>query len=119
MITKSKYFTRLLCPAMFIFAISFWPYSSRLTAMVLLIGLGISYFHFLRTSRFVLMRWLFVAFLIAVFLPIDVTLQNHPGPPRFVPYLMGLRDPTAAEKDEAMFGGCMVRGTEPRWVLVW
>jgi len=37
------------------------------------------------------MRLVFVSFLIAVFLPIDVTLQNFPGPPRFVPLVMAFR----------------------------
>lgn len=63
------------------------------------------------------MRLIFVSFLIAVFLPIDVSLQNFPGPPRFVPLVMGLT--TQSANGEVMLGGCMVRGNEPRWVWVW
>ena len=68
------------------------------------------------------MRLLFVAFLIAVFLPIDVTLLNYPGPPRFVPLITGLPRENAIAMEargEAVLGGCILRGNEPRWVLVW
>jgi len=121
-ITKTKFFSRLFCPTVFLFAIVLLFISFRLTAFVLLIALAISYFHFLRTSRTRLMRLIFVSFLVAVFLPIDVTLQNFPGPPRFVPLVMGLPTGEAfakAKNGEMMLGGCIVRGNEPRWVWVW
>jgi hypothetical protein len=107
---------------LFLVAIVLLLSSFRLTAFVLLVALAISYFHFLRSSRTTWMRLLFVNFLIAVFLPIDVSLQNFQGPPRFVPLVMGLPLPqTAAQakNGEVMLGGCRVRGNEPRWVWVW
>ena len=120
--SESKYFRRLLCPALFIFAFLLLHDSFRFTALVLLIGLAISYVHFLRSSRTALMRLMFVTFLIAVFLPIDVSLQNSPGPPRFVPLVMGSpteQDVARAENNEVMLGGCILRGNAPRWVWVW
>lgn len=121
-LTKTKLFGLFVCPMVFVLSLFLLLLSFRLTGFFLLIALAVSYFHFLRSSRTALMRLLFVSFLVAVFLPIDVTLQNFPGPPRFVPLVMGL--PTQetfarAEKGEMMLGGCIVRGTEPRWVWVW
>jgi hypothetical protein len=118
-LTKTKFFKLLLCPALFVGAIVLLLSSFRLIALVLLVALAFSYFHFLLSSRTIWMRLIFVSFLIAVFLPIDVSLRNFPGPPRFVPLVMGLRPGDRAEKGEVMLGGCMVRGTEPRWVWVW
>ena len=116
---KTDFFKFLFCPALFNVAIVLLRSSFRLIAFVLLIALAISYFHFLRSSRTIWMRLIFVSFLIAVFLPIDVSLQNYPGPPRFVPLVMGITSGDGARKGEAILGGCMVKGTEPRWVWVW
>jgi hypothetical protein len=118
-LTKTECFKFLFCPALFNLAIVLLRSSFRLTALVLLVALAISYLHFLRSSRTIWMRLMFVSFLIAVFLPIDVSLQNYPGPPRFVPLVMGLTNGDRASKGEMMLGGCMVKGTEPRWVWVW
>ena len=118
-ITRTEFFKYMFCPALFQLSILLWRTSFRSTAFVLLIALAISYFHFLHTSRTALMRLIFVSFLVAVFLPIDVTLQNFPGPPRFVPLVMGLTTEARAKNGEVMLGGCMVRGNEPRWVWVW
>ena len=121
-ITETKYFKRLICPALFLLALLLLHDSFRFTGFVLLIALAISYFHFLRTSRTALMRLMFVSFLIAVFLPIDVSLQNFPGPPRFVPLVMGAptaQDSARADYGDVMLGGCILRGNEPRWVWVW
>ena len=115
--TKTGFFRCLFCPTVFLVAIVLLQSSFRLTAFVLLIALAISYLHFLRSSRTTWMKLIFVSFLVAVFLPIDVSLENYPGPPRFVPLVMGLS--TEARNGEVMLGGCMVKGTEPRWVWVW
>ena len=122
MLSQTKFFRFLLCPTLFLVAIVLLLSSFRLTAFILLIALAVSYFHFLRSSRTKWMRLIFVSFLIAVFLPIDVSLQNYPGPPRFVPLVMGLPLPQTwaqAERGDVMLGGCILRGNEPRWVWVW
>lgn len=118
-LTRTELFRFLICPALFQVAIVLLLRSFRLTAFVILFALAISYFHFLYSSRTVWMRFIFVVFFIALFLPIDVSLQNFPGPPRFVPLVMGLTSGEAAAKGEVMLGGCIVRGNEPRWVWVW
>ena len=121
-LAKTKFFRLLLCPTLFLVAIVLLVNSFRLTAFVLLIALAISYFQFLRSSRTIWMRLISVSFLVAVFLPIDVSLQNVPGPPRFVPLVMGmpLQETAAQAKNgDVILGGCRVRGNEPRWVWVW
>lgn len=120
--TDTMFFRFLVCPALFILSLGFLLNSFRLTALFLLVALVVSYFLFLRSGRARLMKLLFVSLLIAVFLPIDVMPVNYPGPPRFVPLIMGMptRDISArAKRGEVMLGGCIVRGNEPRWVFVW
>ena len=120
-LTQTKIFKFLVCPALFLFTFVLLDFSYRFTAVVLLIPLVLSYFYFLRSSRTTWMRLIFVSFLVAVFLPIDVSMHNVPGPPRFVPLIMGLAivEEAAIRNGDVMLGGCMVRGNEPRWVLVW
>ena len=96
--------------------------SPRATASTLLLVLILSYIHFLFTARTKWMRLILVAFLVACFLPIDVTFRNYPGPPRFVPLIMGSpRDEDIAKekRGDAFLGGCILRANAPRWVLVW
>lgn len=64
--------------------------------------------------------WLLAATLCLI--PWDVSLQNYPGRPRFVPFEMGLPGRNAlaaANRGEVMLGGCVTTGLEPRSVLVW
>ena len=112
----------LFCPALFIISVFLLANSFRVTGVVLLLALAGSYFYFLSTARTRLMKLIFVSFLIAVFLPIDVLPVNYPGPPRFIPLVMGMPGPelsARAMKGEVMLGGCIVRGNEPRWIWVW
>ena len=65
---------------------------------------------------------LWIVAILTTLLPVDVSLHNAPGPPRFVPLEMGLPAPEmmeAATRGEVMLGGCMVTGYEARWVWVW
>ena len=120
--TRTKILKLFLGPAIIMVCLSLLQFSFRSTAWVLMLALLASYVQFLRTSKTKVMRLIFVAFLIAVFLPIDVTLQNVPGPPRFVPLIMGSptdEDVARAERGEVMLGFCILRGNEPRWVWVW
>jgi len=119
---QSKTFKVLLGPVLLVSSLTIYIYSSRVTAAILLLTLFACYIRFLFTSKTTLLRFVFVAFLIAAFLPVDISFQNYPGPPRFVRLVMGLPGPELArrgQRGEVMLGGCMVRGTEPRWVLVW
>jgi hypothetical protein len=119
---QSKIFKALMAPLLLLTCLVILHDSPRTTAFVLLLVLILAYIHFFWTSKTRWLRLIFVAFLIATFLPIDVTLKNYPGPPRFVPLIMGSpRDEDVAleERGEAVLGGCILRGNPPRWVLVW
>jgi len=121
-LTKRKWFRILLGPALVLFARIIQYNSYRATAAVLFLLLVISYIHFLFTAKSKWLRLILVAFVIAAFLPIDVTLKNYPGPPRFVPLIMGspTDDDSAREaRGEVVLGGCILRDNPPRWVLVW
>ena len=61
-------------------------------------------------------------FLLATLSPLDVTFRNVDGPPRIVPYGMGLPTPATlerAKRGDVVLGGCIVFGFEPAWVVVW
>lgn len=92
------------------------------TSILLLCILGIATLVVPRLSRSrVLVSFWIVMFIVAI-LPADISFRNRPGPPRFVPYVMGLpgRELTAASRrGEVVLGGCVSTGYEPRWVLVW
>lgn len=122
-LTRTRLFKALICPVLFLALFLVVLHDSfRATAAILLLALIVSYVHFLRTTQTKLMRLIFVAFLVAAFLPVDVTLRNLPGPPRFVPLIMGSPndDDIAREsRGEVVLGGCILRGNEPRWVWVW
>lgn len=121
-LTRTRFFKAVICPLLFVGCFLIQHESYRATALVLLLVLIVSYVVFLFTNKTRWMRLSFVAFLVAVFLPIDVTLTNYPGPPRFVPLIMGSptdEDIALEERGEAYLGGCILRSNPPRWVLVW
>ena len=96
--------------------------SYRATARILILVLVACSIQFIITAKTKWMRLAFVAFLIAAFLPVDVSLRNFPGPSRFVPLIMGApRDEDVAreERGEVILGGCISRGNDPKWILVW
>ncbi len=73
-----------------------------------------------RRFAITLIAWLI--FLGSTFLSFDISLKNYPGPPRFVPVVMGTpsKEALAAERrGEIALGGCVVYGTEPKWVWIW
>jgi hypothetical protein len=121
-LTQKRWFKVLLGPVGLVFCCIVAMESYRLTASFVFLALVLSYFYFLWTSKTKLMRFLFVAFLVASFVPIDITLLNYPGPPRFVPLIVGAPRERAVElerRGEAVLAGCISRGNDPRWVLVW
>ena len=121
-LTRTRFFKAFICPSIFVGCFLVLHDSFRAVAGILLLVLIASYIHFLLTSTTKWMRLIFVAFLITAFVPVDITLRNYPGPPRLVPLIMGSpRDDDIAreERGEVFLGGCILRGNEPRWVLVW
>ena len=118
----SKTFKAVLGPVLLFSSLAVLQTSFRVSAAILLLALIGCYIHFLFTSTTTLLRWVFVALLIAAFLPVDISFQNYPGPPRFVPLIMGMPGPedfVQRERGEVRLGGCIMRGNEPKWVLVW
>ena len=121
-LTKTRTFRFLICPTLFLFSVMWALYSGRTLSLIALITAGLLYLHFLWSGRTAWVRLAWVAFIITTFLPFDVSLQNYPGPPRFVPLVMGYPSDSTlerAKRGEVILGGCLVRGNEPRWVWVW
>jgi len=119
---QKRFFKILLGPVLLVsgFVVSINWY--RATASVIFLAVIASYIHFLITSKTKWLRLAIVAFLIASTSPIDISLQNYPGPPRFVPLIMGAPkedEVTREERGEVMLGGCILRGNEPDWIWVW
>ncbi len=64
----------------------------------------------------------FSLWFVLLVVPVDITFKNVPGRPRFVPYIMGLPNHESVVKvkrGEVVLGGCVITGTEPKYVLVW
>ena len=121
-VIRTRFFKILLGPVLLVSWYLVSTESYRATASVIFLAVIACFIHCLITSKTKWLRLAFVAFLIATFLPIDITLQNYPGPPRFVPLIMGtpLEDDIAREeRAEVVLGGCFLRGNAPKWVLVW
>lgn len=118
----TRFFKILLGPALLASFLLVSSDSYRATASVIFLAVIACYIHFLITSQTKWLQLASTAFLLAALLPIDISLQNYPGPPRFVPLVMGT--PTEAdiareERGEVMLGGCILRGNAPKWVWVW
>ena len=121
-LVKAKWFRIALGPALLLFALILQQNSYRATAAILLVPLIISYLHFLWTAKTRWLRLVLVAFVLAVFLPVDVSLTNYPGLPRFLPLIIGTptdEDSAREKRGEVVLGGCILRDNPPRWVLVW
>ncbi len=119
---QTKVFKTGICPAVFLALLMLLYDSFRATAGILLLILIASYIHFLRSGKTKWMRLFLVAFLVAVFLPVDITFRNLPGPPRLVPLIMGSpneNDVVLEARGEAVLGGCILRSNAPRWLWVW
>lgn len=62
------------------------------------------------------------AFLFCSLLPVDVSLETRRGLPKILPVCYGKPDKALLERarrGEVALGGCMVRGYDPFWVVVW
>ena len=115
-------FRLLIFPMMFACTVVWLLLASRLLSVPILILVIVMYFLGsvrCRTGR-VVAAWLLL--IGSTLLPIDVSFRNYPGPPRFVPLVMGRPTQAAverAERGEVMLGGCITSGYEPEWVWVW
>jgi len=81
---------------------------------------GLNRFFREKTARLPYIPWLLA--ILTILLPVDVSLHNAPGPPRFVQLAMGLPGPglmETAARGDVLVGGCIVTGYEAKWVWVW
>jgi hypothetical protein len=79
------------------------------------------YNQFWRGPKYLWMGTL-LTFVILSFMPFDVSVQDVPGPPRFIPLVTGYPSAEAEERSrrgEILLGGDLVWGNEPDWVWVW
>jgi hypothetical protein len=61
-------------------------------------------------------------FLFCSLLPVDVSFTTRTGLPRLLPVYYGKSGKQLldrAHRGEVVLGGCMVRGYDPLWVVVW
>jgi hypothetical protein len=89
-------------------------------AFVPVSGLLMAWQSGLRTER----MWAVVlaGFLICSLSPIDISFETRPGRPKLLPvyYAKPGADLLAREaKGEVLLGGCIMRGYDPLWVVVW
>ena len=121
-LAQNKIFKALLGPVLLFSCLLVQMHSFRVTAAILLLVFIGCYTRFLFTSKTKWLKLVFLAFLVAASLPVDISILNYPGPPRFVPLIMGMPGPedfARRERGEVVLGGCILRGNEPRWILVW
>lgn len=68
-------------------------------------------------------RKLWIAFwIVLLFVRIDISVINWPGPPRIVRYVIGLPSRQLvqkAQRGEVVLHGCVATGLEPFWIWVW
>lgn len=61
-------------------------------------------------------------FLFCSLLPVDISFTSRAGLPKVLPVCYGKPGKATldrAHKGEVVLGGCMVRGYDPLWVVVW
>ena len=83
-----------------------------------------AYVHYARgRGRLGILVYACLAMLLSGVLPFDISLQNVPGHPRWLPTAAGLPSRETAEAAKrgelVVVGGCVPEITEPSWVWVW
>jgi len=105
-----------------VFGLVWLLFTARFLSLVFFIPAVVSLWTLHHHRRIGLVLSLWGSFALSPLCPIDFSLQNLPGPPRFVPLAMGKPGQellAASKRGEVLLGGCMVTGFEPRWVWVW
>ncbi len=121
-LAKDKKFKYITCPMGFILSLFWLSISPRTIAAFVLILLVIAYVTISIHGRgkIIANGWVFFIFLTVQ--PLDISIKNVPGHPRFVPYVIGLPSAESfkkSEQGEVVLGGCIHTGFEPKWILVW
>jgi hypothetical protein len=128
---KDKFFFFALCPFLFVISTLWFLVTALLIDQLLLVRI-VGYLSLLaivffclspqRGRKKVLILVMWATFMLTRISPVDVSLENYPGPPHLVKLAMGLpteKGAARARRSEVMLGGCLVNGYEPKWVWVW
>lgn len=115
-------FKKLVFPIMFILSIVWLFLSWRLSAALVLIIVIFLYvtLHWHKNFKYLLVFW--YVFVLLTIVPVDITMINYKGAPKFVPYSPGLpttRAKLLVKEEKIVIGSDVVTGFEPKWVLVW
>jgi len=122
-LADSKGFRRGVCPAVLLFFTGFWlvldPRILGLVCLLVIAALSIA-LRWRRNTTPLFFAW--GCFIVCSLIPVDITFIGAPGPPHFVPLIIGLPKPATiehAKRGEVVLHGCISTGFEPGWVLVW
>jgi hypothetical protein len=120
--TGNKLFLFVCCPITLFTSFLWLGITHRLLGLCLLVVFLLLYLTLYWHRKIILLPVIWLLFIASTFLPVDLSFQNYPGPPQFVPLVMGLPALETIEKarrGECMLGGCTGSGFEPKWVWVW
>jgi hypothetical protein len=117
-------FHTALVPVPIVGLVAIITISYRLIGLALFVGMLILYVRYLRgRGRRAPLAYTGAALVVICLLPIDLTLQSVPGPPRLVPAVSGLFEWEMMQRiergDAVMVGGCATMYNEPQWLIVW
>ena len=97
--------------------------SARIVPILLLMAISFRYWQKLNSENNFPTRRLWIAFWVTtLFVRLELSFINLPGPPRITPYIWGMPSRVTMERvrrGEAVTGGCVVNGLEPFWIVTW
>ncbi len=117
---ERKVLLALIFPVAFICLVPFLPIRMMAWPFFFL-TVFFFYFQFWRGPKYLWIGALVLSVTLSL-MPFDISTQDFPGPPRFVPLVMGYPSEEGEEKSkqgEFMLGGDIVWGNEPKWMWVW
>ena len=100
-------------PLLLYFSVIWMAATLRVVSNLLFMGVLWVYFRYIRGRRSKLPLGLWLVAFLTTFLPADISFHDAPGPPRFVPLVMGLPDYDLiqeAARGDVVLGGCLVTG---------
>lgn len=109
-------------PILMILSIVWTFFVARQLVLILLVMIIVVYATITIHKKKKLLYMLWVILFLLPIIPIDIAFPNFSGPPRFVPYIVGLANyelQEKAKKGEVILGGCQGSLFPPEWVLVW
>lgn len=118
---ERKVFFALIFPVVFICLVPFLPLR-KMAWPFFFLTLFFFYFQFWRGPKYIWIGTLLL-FITMSLLPIEISLRDEPGPPRFIPYVRGYPSEEAKEnprQDEFVkMDADFEWWDEPKWIWVW